>query len=105
EEDLVDEASTSAAPEAFAALKQAVAGLSWDLLTARAGLSRESVVEAARLYAEAPRAVILCAEGVTRQANGYANVLNLVALAWMTGKLTKPGCGANALPEEANEQG
>jgi len=105
EEDLVDEAAVAAAPEAFAALKAAVAGLSWDLLTARTGLSRESAVEAARLYAEAPRAVILCAEGVTRQANGYANVLNLVDLAWVTGKLTKPGCGVNALPEEANEQG
>ena len=54
---------------------------------------------------EAPRAVILCAEGVTRQADGYANVLNLVDLAWVTGKLTKPGCGVNALPEENNEQG
>ena len=105
EEDLVDEAAVAAASEAFAALKAAVAGLSWDLLTARMGLSRESAVEAARLYAEAPRAVILCAEGVTRQANGYANVLNLVDLAWVTGKLTKPGCGVNALPEEANEQG
>lgn len=105
EEDLVDEAAVAAAPEAFAALKAAVAGLSWDLLTARTGLSRASAVEAARLYAEAPKAVILCAEGVTRQANGYANVLNLVDLAWVTGKLTKPGCGVNALPEEANEQG
>jgi formate dehydrogenase alpha subunit len=105
EEALVDEAAVAAAPEAFAALKAAVAGLSWDLLTARTGLSRESAVEAARLYAEAPKAVILCAEGVTRQANGYANVLNLVDLAWVTGKLTKPGCGVNALPEEANEQG
>ncbi len=105
EEDLVDEAAVAAASEAFAALEAAVAGLSWDLLTARTGLSRESAVEAARLYAEAPKAVILCAEGVTRQANGYANVLNLVDLAWVTGKLTKPGCGVNALPEEANEQG
>ena len=105
EEDLVEEAATSAAPDAFAALKQAVSGLSWDLLTARTGVSRESAVEAARLYAEAPRAVILCAEGVTRQADGYANVLNLVDLAWVTGKLTKPGCGVNALPEENNEQG
>ena len=105
EEDLVDEAATGAAPEAFAALKAAVAGLPWDALTARTGVTRETAVELARLYAEAPKAVILCAEGVTRQANGYANVLNLVDLAWVTGKLTKAGCGVNALAEEANEQG
>src|SRR2546427_744464 len=67
--------------------------------------SRESAVEAVRLYAEAPKAVILCAEGMTRQVDGYAGVLNLVDLAWVTGKLTRPGCGVNALPEEANEQG
>ena len=105
EEDLVDEAAISAAPQAFAALKQALAGLPWDTLAARSGATKESVVEAARIYAEAPRAVILCAEGVTRRADGYASILNLVDLAWVTGKLTKPGCGINALPEEANEQG
>ncbi|OLB21744.1 MAG: hypothetical protein AUH95_04590 [Nitrospirae bacterium 13_2_20CM_2_63_8] len=105
EEDLVDEAATTAAPEAFAALKAAVAGLSWEVLTARTGTSREVVIEAVRLYAEVPKAVILCAEGVTRQVEGYASVLNLVDLAWVTGKLTRPGCGVNALPEEANEQG
>ncbi len=105
EEDLVDEAVTSAAPEAFAALKQAVAGMSWEILTARSGAPREAVAEAARIYAEASRAVILCAEGVTRRADGYANILKLVDLAWVTGKLMKPGCGINALPEEANEQG
>src|SRR5437660_13523 len=105
EEDLVDEAATTAAPEAFAALKAAVAGLSWEVLTARTGTSREVVIEAVRLYAEVPKAVILCAEGVTRQVEGYASVLNLVDLAWVTGKLTRPGCGVSALPEEANEQG
>jgi formate dehydrogenase alpha subunit len=105
EEDLVDEAATTAAPEAFAALKAAVAGLSWEVLTARTGVSRAVAVDAVRLYAEAPKAVILCAEGVTRQVDGYAGVLNLVDLAWVTGKLTRPGCGVNALPEEANEQG
>ncbi len=38
EEDLVDEAATAAAPEAFAALKAALSGLSWDALTARTGV-------------------------------------------------------------------
>src|SRR5437867_4122575 len=92
EEDLVEGAATTAAPEAFAALTAAVAGLSWEVLTVRTGTSREVVIEAVRLYAEAAKAVILCAEGVTRQAEGYASVLNLVDLAWVTGKLTRPGC-------------
>jgi formate dehydrogenase (NADP+) alpha subunit len=105
DEDLVDEAAISAAPEAFAALKRAAAAMDWDMLTARSGLARDAILEAARLYAEAPCAVILIGEGVIRRASGYENVLNLVDLAWVTGKLTKPGCGINALAEEANEQG
>jgi len=105
EDNLADASAVNVAPDAFAALKAAVAGLSWDDLTAQTGVTRETAVALARLYAEATRAVILCAEGVTRQANGYMSVLNLVDLAWVTGKLTKPGCGVNALAEEANEQG
>src|SRR2546425_4878282 len=56
EEDLVDEAATTAAPEAFAALKAAVAGLSWEALTARTGVSREAAVEAGRAPPRGPRA-------------------------------------------------
>jgi len=105
EQDLVDEAAVGAAPEAFAALKHAVAGLSWDTVTNQVGASKEAILEAARMYAESPRAIILCGEGVVRRADGYTAVLNLVDLAWVTGKLNKPGCGINAIPEEVNEQG
>src|SRR2546426_6032045 len=82
----------------FRSLKAAVAGLSWEALTARTGVSREAAVEAVPLYAEAPKGVILCAEGVTRQIEGYASALNLLDLAWGTGKLTRPGCGVDARP-------
>jgi formate dehydrogenase alpha subunit len=105
EEDLVDERAVAAAPESFAALKQAVADLSWDTIVTGAGIPQDSMSEAARIYAEAPRSVIICGHGVTFRANGYENVLNVVDLAWVTGQLTKPGSGINALPEEANEQG
>jgi formate dehydrogenase alpha subunit len=103
--DLVDEAVIKAAPQALAALKEAVSNLAWKTLVARSGATQEAIIEAARIYAEAPRAVIICGDGVTRRANGYENVLSLVDLAWVTGKLTKPGCGINDLPEESNEQG
>src|SRR5206468_2703831 len=73
--------------------------------TNQVGASKEAILEAARMYAESPRAIILCGEGVVRRADGYTAVLNLVDLAWVTGKLNKPGCGINAIPEEVNEQG
>ncbi|MGQ0811457.1 MAG: molybdopterin-dependent oxidoreductase [Nitrospiraceae bacterium] len=105
EQDLVDEQATGKHPRAFAALKQAVAGIALDQVSARTGLSMGHINEAAAIFAEAPRAVILCAEGIVRRPNGYQNVLKLIDLAWITGKLGRPGCGVNTLTEEINEQG
>jgi len=105
EQDLVDEETTAKHPQAFAALKQAVAGVSLDGIASQTGISVDQLNEAAALYAEAPRAIIICGEGVVRRADGYRQVLRLVDLAWVTGKLGKPGCGINTVTEEANEQG
>ena len=103
--DLVDEQAAQKHPKAFEALKAAVAGLSLDDLSARTGLSPTAFGEIATIFAESPRSVILCAEGIVRRTNGYQNVLKLIDLAWITGKLGQPGCGVNTVTEEANEQG
>ncbi len=105
EQDLVDEEATGKHQQAFNALKQAAATVSLDQVASQTGLSVEQINEAAAIFAEAPRAVIICGEGVVRRANGYQDLLNLVDLAWITGKLGKPGCGINTVTEEANEQG
>ena len=105
EQDLIDAETTGKHPEALAALKRAVADVSLETIAARTGISVELINEAASIFAEAPRAIILCAEGVVRRPDGYQNVLKLVDLAWITGKLGRPGCGVNTLTEEVNEQG
>lgn len=105
EQDLVDEEAVAKHPTAFDALKQALAALSLDDLAAKIGLSVDSLREIAAIFAEAPRSIILCAEGIVRRPSGYHNVLKLIDLAWITGKLGKPGCGVNTVTEEANEQG
>ena len=105
EQDLIDAEATGKHPEAFAALKQAVAGLSLEAIAAQTGISAAQINEAASIFAEAPRAIILCGEGIVRRPDGYQNVLKLVDLAWITGKLGRPGCGVNTLTEEVNEQG
>lgn len=104
-QDLVDEETTQKHPEAFAALQQAVDGVSLDQISAQAGISIDQIHEAAKIFAEAPRSIILCGEGILRQSGGYQNVLRLIDLAWVTGKLHQPGSGINTLTEEANEQG
>jgi formate dehydrogenase alpha subunit len=105
QQDLVDEEVTGRHPEAFAALQRAVEGVSLETVSAETGVPVERINEAASVFAEAPRAVIICGEGLVRQPKGYRDVLTLVDLAWITGKLGRPGCGINTVTEEANEQG
>ncbi|MCP9455433.1 MAG: molybdopterin-dependent oxidoreductase [Nitrospira sp.] len=105
ERDLIDEEAINQYPAAFEALKRAVSCLSLDHISSQTGISRESFQEVAEIFAEAPRSIILCAEGLVRRADGYQNVLKLIDLAWITGKLGRPGCGVNTVTEEPNEQG
>ena len=105
EQDLIDEPSTTRHPQAFAALKRAMEQVSLDQVAAHTGIPAEQIREAAAIFAEAPRAIALCAEGIVRRLNGYQNVLKLIDLAWVTGKLGQPGCGVTTVTEEINEQG
>lgn len=103
--DLVDEESVKKHAQAFAALKAAVSHVSLDQIASKTGLTVGAFKEAASIFAEAPRSIVLCAEGIVRQPDGYKNVLKLIDLAWITGKLGRPGCGVNTVTEEPNEQG
>jgi formate dehydrogenase alpha subunit len=103
--DLVDEEATKQHPKAFEALKQALQKISLEQVAAQTGITVEQIHEAATIFAEAPRSIALCAEGIVRRPNGYRNVLKLIDLAWITGKLGRPGCGVNTVTEEINEQG
>ena len=102
---LIDEETTGKHPKAFEALKAAVAHVSLEQVAAKTGMSVEALKTTAAIFAEAPRSIILCAEGIVRQSDGYQNVLKLMDLAWVTGKLGQPGCGVNTVTEEPNEQG
>ncbi len=105
EQDLVDEQATKQAPQAFAALQQAVEAVSLDQVASQTGTSVEHIQAVTKIFAEASRSLILCGEGIVRQEHGYHNVLNLIDLLWVTGKIGRPGCGINTFTEEANEQG
>lgn len=105
EQDLIDTEATGRHAQSFAALKEAVAGVSLDAVAAATGVPVERIHEAAAVFAEAPRSVVICGEGIVRRADGYRHVLALIDLLWVTGKLGRPGCGLNTVTEEANEQG
>lgn len=103
--DLVDEDAVGKHPRAFDELKSAVENLTLEDVSVQTGLRVEAFKEIASIFAESPRSIILCAEGIVRRTNGYQNVLKLIDLAWITGKIGRPGCGVNTVTEEPNEQG
>ena len=105
DQDLVDETATSKHPKAYEALRAALSGLSLEQIATYTGITVDSYREIAAIMAESPRSIFLCAEGIVRRPDGYQNVLKLIDLAWITGKLGQPGCGVNTVTEEPNEQG
>ena len=105
EQDLVDEEAIQKYPAAFNALKAAVESVTLEQLAQQTGLTADTYREIAKLFAESPRSIILCAEGIVRRENGYRNVLKLMDLAWIAGKLVQPGSGVMTVTEEPNEQG
>ncbi|HEU5408102.1 MAG TPA: molybdopterin-dependent oxidoreductase, partial [Nitrospira sp.] len=105
DQDLVDEEVVGKHPQAFEALKSAMGAVSLERLAVQIGFPVEAFREIAAIFAESSRSIILCAEGIVRRTNGYQNVLKLMDLAWITGKLGRAGCGVNTVTEEPNEQG
>lgn len=105
DQDLVDVEATGRYPEAYTALKRAADGVLLEDVAAQTGVPVDQIRDAAAVFAESPKSVILCGEGVVRRSDGYQHVLTLVDLAWITGKLGRQGCGIGTVTEEANEQG
>jgi len=69
------------------------------------GVPKDQLVEAARLYAQAPAASILYAMGITQHTTGTDNVKSLANLAMLCGNMGIPGGGVNPLRGQNNVQG
>ena len=69
------------------------------------GVPKEDIIAAARLYAQARRAMLFWGMGMTQFAHGTASVLSLVHLALLTGHVGKVGTGLNPLRGQNNVQG
>jgi formate dehydrogenase major subunit len=69
------------------------------------GIKEEKIKEVALLYGKAKKAAIIFGMGITQQANGMENALDLTDLALLTGNFGKPGTGINPLRGCNNVQG
>jgi len=69
------------------------------------GVSKDKIIEAARLYATAERAGIYYTMGITQHSHGSDNVFSIANLALMCGNLGKESSGVNPLRGQNNVQG
>ncbi len=69
------------------------------------GVKAEDIIKAARLYAEADRAAIYYAMGITQHSTGTNHVKSMANLALMTGNVGKESTGINPLRGQNNVQG
>jgi formate dehydrogenase alpha subunit len=91
--------------EGFEALAESLSDYTPEAVEKITGVRAADLVEAARLYAQAPNSSILYAMGITQHVAGTNNVLALANLAMATGQIGKPFSGVNPLRGQNNVQG
>jgi formate dehydrogenase alpha subunit len=105
EEGLWDTAYVAARTEGFEELRGAVADYTPEYVEQITGIPAGDLRRAARLYAKAPRAMILYAMGITQHTTGTDNVKSLANLAMLCGNVGIEGGGVNPLRGQNNVQG
>ncbi len=104
-EDLWDEKYVADRTEGFEELRAAVAEYTPEYVEQLTGIPAGDLRRAARMYAKAPRAMILYAMGITQHTTGTDNVKSLANLAMLCGNVGIEGGGVNPLRGQNNVQG
>lgn len=91
--------------ENFPALRDSIEPFTPEYVAAITGLEEQQIIDAAQLYAQAAKAMIVFAMGITQHTHGVDNVRALSNLALLTGNLGRPGTGINPLRGQNNVQG
>jgi len=105
EEDLWDRDYVRERTEEFESLKSAVAEYTPEYVERICGIASDQLRRAARMYAKAPKAMILYAMGITQHSTGTDNVKSLANLAMLCGNVGIEGGGVNPLRGQNNVQG
>ena len=91
--------------EGFEEVRKVVTKYTPEYVESITGIPAEQLKAAARLYANAPKATILYAMGITQHRTGTDNVKSLANLAMLCGKVGYESCGINPLRGQNNVQG
>ena len=104
-EGLWDEEFVRERTEGFETLKEVVAQYTPERVEAITGIPAGDLVAAARIYAQAERASIVYAMGITQHTTGTDNVIACANLAMLTGNVGREHTGVNPLRGQNNVQG
>lgn len=91
--------------EKYEKLRKTVEKYQPEIAAEIAGLRPEEIVEAARIFGGAEKAMIVYSMGITQHTHGVDNVKSCANLAMLTGNVGKPGTGVNPLRGQNNVQG
>jgi formate dehydrogenase major subunit len=89
----------------FEAYRKAVEPYTLDYVEKVTGVPAEVIREMAHTYAKADTGMIMWTLGITEHHNAVDNVLALINLSLVTGKVGRYGCGLNPLRGQNNVQG
>jgi molybdopterin-dependent oxidoreductase alpha subunit len=87
------------------ALAEDLRATSWEVIERRAGLDRDQLMAAARVYWEARSAIIVYGMGITQHRHGAQNVQQLANLALLRGNIGRAGAGLCPVRGHSNVQG
>ncbi len=105
EHNILDAELQAKSPAYFEDISARLHALSWESIRAQTGVDSVAFTQAAQVFGEGKKAVILVGPGVLRSEGGFGMTMNLMDLLLVTGKLTNPGCGMATMAEENNDQG
>ncbi len=89
----------------FDALKAAVRDATPDLVAQTCGISKQDLIEAARLFATSKAALSLYCQGLNQSSSGTAKNAALINLHLATAHIGKPGAGPFSLTGQPNAMG
>jgi molybdopterin-dependent oxidoreductase alpha subunit len=93
------------ATEGSAEFLKHLRGLSWDEITAGAGVDRETINKVARMYAQSRATIFSWTMGITHHEHGVDNVRAIANLAMLRGMVGRPHAGMMPIRGHSNVQG
>ncbi|MFP6664034.1 MAG: molybdopterin oxidoreductase family protein [Deltaproteobacteria bacterium] len=101
----VDHDFVAAHTRGFDEVRACVAETSPEAVEKIVGVPAARIREAAAMWVQAPRTMLLHARGIEHHTNGVENVLSCINLVLATGKIGRAGCGYASITGQGNGQG